>query len=48
MVAAVGGGRPMSPEAAANYGAFFNTSNFTGLFAALARRELRRDPTVLD
>ena len=38
----------MNPEAAANYGEFFNNNNFIGMFAAMARRELRRDPTILD
>ncbi len=47
-VAAVGGGRPMDPEAAQNYGDFFNHHPFTGLFEAEARRQLRRDPTLLD
>ncbi|HEY6622364.1 MAG TPA: class II aldolase/adducin family protein [Acidimicrobiales bacterium] len=47
-IAAVGGGVPMNPEAAANYGEFFNHNNFIGMFAAMARRELRRDPTILD
>jgi ribulose-5-phosphate 4-epimerase/fuculose-1-phosphate aldolase len=47
-IAAVGGGRPMNAEAAANFGEFFNHRNFTGMFQAMARRELRRDPTILD
>jgi L-fuculose-phosphate aldolase len=47
-VVAAGGGRPMNPEAAASYGSFFDTHNFIGLFEAMARRELRRDPTILD
>lgn len=47
MVAAVGGGRPMNPEAAANYGSAFTRGSFMGLFPAMARRELRRDPSVL-
>jgi ribulose-5-phosphate 4-epimerase/fuculose-1-phosphate aldolase len=47
-VAAAGGGTPMNREAARNYGDFFNTHQFTGLFEAMARRELRRDPTILD
>jgi ribulose-5-phosphate 4-epimerase/fuculose-1-phosphate aldolase len=46
-VAAAGGGRPMNPEAAANYGDFFNRHNFRGLFDAMARRQLRVDPTIL-
>jgi L-fuculose-phosphate aldolase len=47
-VAAAAGGTPMNRDAARNYGDFFNTYPFTGLFEAMARRELRRDPTVLD
>jgi L-fuculose-phosphate aldolase len=47
-VAAAGGGRPMNPDAARNLGDFFNTHQFTGLFQAMARRELRRDPSILD
>ena len=47
-VAAAGGGVPMNPTAARNYGDFFNTHQFTGLFEAMARRELRKDPTILD
>jgi len=48
LIAAAGGGRPMNPQVAANYGDFFNRHNFTGMFPAMARRELRRDPTILD
>lgn len=47
-VAAAGGGRPMDPDAARNYGEFFNSRPFTGLFPAMARRQLRRDPSILD
>ena len=47
-VAAAGGGRPMRPEAAAKFGEFFNHHAFTGLFEAMARRELRADPAILD
>ncbi|MHB1582637.1 MAG: class II aldolase/adducin family protein [Acidimicrobiales bacterium] len=46
-VAAAGGGKPMDPAAAAAYGSFFNTTNFTGLFPAMCRMELARDPGVL-
>jgi L-fuculose-phosphate aldolase len=46
-VAAAGGGKPMDPQAAAAYGDFFNTHNFTGLFEAMCRMELARDPSVL-
>jgi hypothetical protein len=38
----------MNPDAARNYGDFFNTRQFTGLFESMARRELRHDPTILD
>jgi ribulose-5-phosphate 4-epimerase/fuculose-1-phosphate aldolase len=47
-VAAAGGGRPMNAEAAQNYGDFFNRYQFIGLFEAMARRQLRLDPTILD
>jgi ribulose-5-phosphate 4-epimerase/fuculose-1-phosphate aldolase len=47
-IAAAGGGIPMNRDAACNYGDFFNSHPFTGLFAAMARRELRRDPGVLN
>lgn len=47
-IEAVGGGVPMRPEVAANYGEFFNHTNFLGLFPAMCRRELRRDPSILD
>jgi hypothetical protein len=47
-VAAAGGGRPMNAEAAQNYGDFFNHHQFIGLFEAMARRQLRLDPTILD
>lgn len=47
-VAAARGGRPMDPDAARNYGDFFNHHPVTGLFDAEARRQIRRDPSVLD
>lgn len=47
-IAAAGGGRPMNPAAAENYGDFFNTKNFRGLFEAMVRKQLRRDPSVLE
>jgi ribulose-5-phosphate 4-epimerase/fuculose-1-phosphate aldolase len=47
-VEALGGGVPMDPGVARRYGEIFNRYDFTGLFEAMARRELRRDPTVLD
>jgi L-fuculose-phosphate aldolase len=45
---AAGGGVPMDPQVAANYGAYSLTSGFPAMFEAMARRELRRDPTLLD
>jgi L-fuculose-phosphate aldolase len=47
-VAAAGGGRPMRPEVAAQFGELFNTYDFIGLYEAMARRELRADPTLLE
>lgn len=47
-ITAAGGGTPMNRDAARTYGDFFNTHSFTGLFPAMARRELRRDPAVLN
>jgi L-fuculose-phosphate aldolase len=47
-VAAAGGGRPMRPEVAASFGDMFNLVPFPGLFEAMARRELRADPTILE
>jgi ribulose-5-phosphate 4-epimerase/fuculose-1-phosphate aldolase len=47
-VEAVGGGKPMHPEAAAAYGGFFNDHNFTGLFQAMCRVQINRDPSVLE
>jgi hypothetical protein len=38
----------MNRDAARSYGDFFNTHQFTGLFESMGRRELRRDPTILD
>jgi ribulose-5-phosphate 4-epimerase/fuculose-1-phosphate aldolase len=46
-IAAAGGGKPMDPDAAAAYGGFFNTHNFTGLFPAMCRMEIARDASVL-
>jgi L-fuculose-phosphate aldolase len=46
-VEAAGGGKPMDPGAAATYGDFFNGHNFTGLFPAMCRMEIARDPSVL-
>jgi hypothetical protein len=38
----------MRPEVAAQFGELFNTYDFIGLFEAMARRELRADPTLLE
>jgi L-fuculose-phosphate aldolase len=45
---AVGEGVPMRPEVAAEYGDIYNHANFPGIFAAEARKQLRRDASVLD
>ncbi|MCU1450442.1 MAG: class aldolase/adducin family protein [Acidimicrobiales bacterium] len=47
-VAAAGGGHPMRPDVAAEFGEMFNHVPFPGLFDAMARRELRADPTILE
>jgi ribulose-5-phosphate 4-epimerase/fuculose-1-phosphate aldolase len=47
-VEAVGGGKPMRPEVVTDFGAYFTANPFPGLFEAMARRELRADPSVLD
>lgn len=47
-VSVVGGGRPMDANVAERFGAMFANSSFPGLFASMARRELRRDPMLLD
>ena len=47
-VAVAGGGRPMDARIAARFGAMFSRTSFPGLFAAMSRRELRRDPMLLD
>ncbi|HMD45789.1 MAG TPA: class II aldolase/adducin family protein [Acidimicrobiales bacterium] len=47
-MAVADGGKPMDPDAAAAYGGFFNTANFTGLFPAMCRAEVARDRSVLD
>ena len=47
-IEAVGGGKLMHPDAAAAYGSFFRDRNFTGLFEAMCRMQIRRDPEVLD
>lgn len=45
---AVGGGQPMRPDVVRSFGAYFTDTAFPGLFEAMARRELRADPSVLD
>ena len=47
-IEAVGGGREMAPEVAAAFGGSFDANTFPGLFHAMARREIRRDPSVLN
>jgi ribulose-5-phosphate 4-epimerase/fuculose-1-phosphate aldolase len=46
-VAAAGGGVPMDPQVAWKYGELFPSGEFPGLFEAMARQELRRDPDIL-
>jgi ribulose-5-phosphate 4-epimerase/fuculose-1-phosphate aldolase len=47
-VAAAGGGRPMRPEVAHQFGEPFNHVAFPGLWEAMVRRELRADRSVLE
>ncbi len=47
-VSVAGGGRPMDARTAKEFGAMFSRTSFPGLFAAMSRRELRRDPMLLD
>jgi ribulose-5-phosphate 4-epimerase/fuculose-1-phosphate aldolase len=47
-VEAIGGGVPLPPEIHEQFGRIFDTVNFPGLFEAMARRELRDDPSILD
>ncbi len=47
-VTAAGGAVPMAPGVAFRYGELFRGNNFTGLFEAMARRELREDPGIPD
>jgi hypothetical protein len=46
-VAAAGGGVPMDPDVAWRYGELFRGNDFSGMFEAMARQELRRDPEIL-
>jgi L-fuculose-phosphate aldolase len=47
-VEAIGGGVPLHPEVAASFGSILDSFGFPGLFEAMARRELRRDPSALE
>jgi L-fuculose-phosphate aldolase len=47
-LAAIDAGAPMDADAARQYGEFFNSHEFPGLFQAMCRAELRRDPSILD
>lgn len=47
-VVAAGGAQPMDPDVAFRYGELFRGNNFPGMFEAMARIELRADPSVLD
>lgn len=47
-VEALGGGVPIRPEVFERFAAPFDHVSFPGLFEAMARRELRADPTILD
>jgi ribulose-5-phosphate 4-epimerase/fuculose-1-phosphate aldolase len=44
----LGGGQPVAPETAAAMGAMTDGNGFPFLWEAMARRELRRDPRVLE
>lgn len=47
-VEALGGAAPMDPEVNRRFAAPFDHVSFPGLWEAMCRRELRRDPTILD
>jgi ribulose-5-phosphate 4-epimerase/fuculose-1-phosphate aldolase len=47
-VEAVGGGVPLNPEVAEGFGSILDSFGFPGLFEAMVRRELRRDPSAID
>jgi ribulose-5-phosphate 4-epimerase/fuculose-1-phosphate aldolase len=47
-VEALGGGVPVRAEVFERFAAPFDVVSFPGLFEAMARRELRADPSVLD
>jgi ribulose-5-phosphate 4-epimerase/fuculose-1-phosphate aldolase len=46
-VEALGGGVPMNPVVHERFGGVFDHVSFPGLFEAMARRELRADPSIL-
>ena len=48
LIEAVGKGVPLRPEVQESFGAYFVDNAFPGLFEAMARREIRVDPSVLD
>jgi len=45
---AMGGGVPMPPDEAAELGAIMDQMAFPHLWESMARRELRRDPTIIE
>jgi L-fuculose-phosphate aldolase len=47
-IEALGGAKPMDPKVAWRYGELFRGNDFTGLFEAMARIELRHDPSILE
>jgi L-fuculose-phosphate aldolase len=47
-IEALGGAKPMDPEVAWRYGELFRGNDFTGLFEAMARIELRHDGSILE
>jgi L-fuculose-phosphate aldolase len=47
-VEAIGGGVPVRDEVFKRFAAPFDVVSFPGLFDAMARRELRADPSILD
>ena len=46
-IEALGGGQQMDTAVVKAFGGNFNNATFPGLFPAMARREIRRDPSVL-
>jgi ribulose-5-phosphate 4-epimerase/fuculose-1-phosphate aldolase len=47
-VEAIGGGVPVRDDVFRRFSAPFDQVSFPGLFEAMARRELRADPSILD